>query len=74
MQSMAAAIIRESKEDTLSTGIWKMIWNNATKFEKEFQSWWYLLNFTYDSINKKAISFVLTIWLFWHISYIQPLH
>ncbi|KAK4811065.1 hypothetical protein QYF61_016351 [Mycteria americana] len=31
------------------------------KFEKEFQSWWYLANFTYDPINNKATAFVLTI-------------
>ncbi|KAK4818868.1 hypothetical protein QYF61_021073 [Mycteria americana] len=39
-----------------------VIWDNATKFEKEFQSWWYLVNyFTYDPINNKATAFVLTI-------------
>lgn len=37
------------------------MWDNATKFEKEFQSWWYLVNFTYDPINNRATAFVLTI-------------
>ncbi|KAK4810466.1 hypothetical protein QYF61_004246 [Mycteria americana] len=61
MQSMVAAIIREGEEGTLPTEIRKVIWDNATKFEKEFQSWWYLVNFTYDPINNKATAFVLTI-------------
>ncbi|KAK4832916.1 hypothetical protein QYF61_026559 [Mycteria americana] len=39
MQSMVAAIIREGEEGTLPTEIQKVIWDNATKFEKEFQSW-----------------------------------
>ncbi|XP_076185054.1 uncharacterized protein LOC143156043 [Aptenodytes patagonicus] len=61
MQCMVAAIIREGEEGTLPTEIRKVIWDNATKFEKEFQSWWYLVNFTYDPINNKATAFVLTI-------------
>ena len=61
MQSMVAAIIREGEEGTLPTEIRKVIWDNATKFEKEFQSWWYLVNFTYDPISNKATAFVLTI-------------
>ena len=61
MQSMVAAIIREGEEGTLPTEIRKVIWDNATEFEKEFQSWWYLVNFTYDPISTKATAFVLTI-------------
>ncbi|XP_076194341.1 uncharacterized protein LOC143160464 [Aptenodytes patagonicus] len=61
MQSMVAAVIREGEEGTLPTEIRKVIWDNATKFEKEFQSWWYLVNFTFDPINNKATAFVLTI-------------
>ncbi|XP_076212573.1 LOW QUALITY PROTEIN: uncharacterized protein LOC143169181 [Aptenodytes patagonicus] len=61
MQSMVAAIIREGEEGTLPTEIQKVVWDNATKFEKEFQSWWYSVNFTYDPINNKATAFVLTI-------------
>ncbi|KAK4828276.1 hypothetical protein QYF61_024941 [Mycteria americana] len=61
MQSMVAAIVREGEEGTLPTEIRKVIWHNATKFEKEFQSWWYLINFIYDPISNKATAFVLTI-------------
>ncbi|XP_075344890.1 uncharacterized protein LOC142402885 [Mycteria americana] len=61
MQSIVAAIIREGKEGTLPTEIQKVIWDNATEFEKEFQSWWYPVNFTYDPTDGKATAFVLTI-------------
>ncbi|XP_074424622.1 uncharacterized protein LOC141735547 [Larus michahellis] len=61
MQSMTAAIIREGEEGTLPTEIRKVIWDNAIEFEKKFQSWWYLVNFTYDPIESKATAFVLTI-------------
>ncbi|KAK4811160.1 hypothetical protein QYF61_019791 [Mycteria americana] len=47
--------------DALGVAQTNVIWDNATKFEKEFQSWWYLANFTYDPINNKATAFVLTI-------------
>jgi len=61
MQSMTAAIIREGEEGTLPTEIRKVIWDNAIDFEKKFQSWWYLVNFTYDPTESKATAFVLTI-------------
>ncbi|XP_075302889.1 uncharacterized protein LOC142365708 [Opisthocomus hoazin] len=61
MQSMTAAIIREGEEGTLPTEIQKVIWDNAIDFEKKFQSWWYLANFTYNPIESKATAFVLTI-------------
>ena len=47
MQSMVAAIIRKGEKGTLPTEIRKVIWDNATKFEKEFQSWWYSVYFTF---------------------------
>ena len=49
------------EEGTLPTEIRKVIWDNVTEFEKEFQSWWYLVNFTYDPINTEATAFVSTI-------------
>ncbi|XP_063177384.1 uncharacterized protein LOC134508994 isoform X1 [Chroicocephalus ridibundus] len=61
MQSMTAAIIREGEEGTLPTEIRKVIWDNAIEFERKFQSWWYLVNFTYDPTESKATAFVLTI-------------
>ncbi|XP_072707269.1 uncharacterized protein [Ciconia boyciana] len=61
MQSIVAAIIREGEEGTRPTEIRKVIWDNATEFEKEFQSWWYPVNFTYDPTDSKATAFVLTI-------------
>ncbi|XP_074424308.1 uncharacterized protein LOC141735521 [Larus michahellis] len=38
MQSTVAAIVREGEEGTLPTEIQKVIWDNATEFEREFQS------------------------------------
>ncbi|XP_075595325.1 uncharacterized protein LOC142599343 [Balearica regulorum gibbericeps] len=61
MQSVAASIIREGEEGTLPTEIRKIIWDSATDFEKELQSWWSLVNFTYDPVTNTATTFVLTI-------------
>jgi len=61
MQSKTAAIIREGEEGTLPTKIQNILWDNTIDFEKRFQSWWNLLNFTYDLIESKATAFVLTI-------------
>ncbi|KAK4820012.1 hypothetical protein QYF61_017391 [Mycteria americana] len=61
MQSIIAVIIQEGEEGTLPTEIRKVIWDNATEFEKEFQSWWYPVNFTYVPTDGKATAFVLTI-------------
>ncbi|KAK4828023.1 hypothetical protein QYF61_022800 [Mycteria americana] len=60
-QSTVAAIVREGEDGTLPTEIRKVIWDNATEFEREFQSWWRLVNFRYDPIDSKATAFVLTI-------------
>jgi len=56
-----ATIIREGEEATLPTDIRKIIWDNATIFEREFQSCWQIANFTYNPTNTKATAFVLTI-------------
>lgn len=61
VQTTIAAITREGDEDTLPTEIQKVIWDNATQCEKDFQSCWYLVNFIYDPTNSKATAFVLTI-------------
>ncbi|XP_064591958.1 uncharacterized protein LOC135459657 [Zonotrichia leucophrys gambelii] len=61
MQSVSASIIREGEEGTFPTEIQKIIWDSATEFEREFQSWWKLVNFTYDPISNTATAFVLTI-------------
>ncbi|KAK4825339.1 hypothetical protein QYF61_026858 [Mycteria americana] len=61
MQSMVAAVIREGEEGTLPSEMRKVIWDKATRFDKEFQPWRYLVNFTFDPINSKATGFVLTI-------------
>jgi len=58
---MTAAIVREGEEGILPLEIRKVIWENATEFEKNFQSWWKLLNFTYNPFNNIATAFVLTI-------------
>ncbi|XP_069631209.1 LOW QUALITY PROTEIN: uncharacterized protein [Haliaeetus albicilla] len=61
-QSVAASIIREGEEGILPTEIRKIIWDSATDFEKELQSWWNLVNFTYDPVTNLATIFVLTIY------------
>lgn len=61
MQPVAASIIREGEEGIFPTEIRKIIWDNATDFEREFQSWWDLVNFTYNPITNTATAFVLTI-------------
>lgn len=61
MQTAIAVIIKEGEGGTSPMEVQKVIWDNTTTFEKEFQSWWYLVNFTYDPINNKAMTFVLTI-------------
>ncbi|XP_063280697.1 uncharacterized protein LOC134565168 isoform X2 [Prinia subflava] len=61
MQSVAASIIREGEEGIFPTEIRKIIWDNANDFEKDFQSWWNLVNFTYNSVTNTATAFVLTI-------------
>ena len=61
MQYTIAAIVREGEDGTLPTEIRKIIWEKATAFEREFQSWWYLGNFTHNPIDSKATAFVVTI-------------
>ena len=61
IQPVAAAIIREGEGGTLPTEIRKLIWDNASEFEKEFQAWWQLVNFTYYAESDKIIAFILTI-------------
>ncbi|XP_042723792.1 LOW QUALITY PROTEIN: uncharacterized protein LOC122177989 [Lagopus leucura] len=61
MQSMAATIVREGEDGTMPTEIRKMVWDNANKFERKFQSWWHLVNFTYDPVTNYVVAFVLTI-------------
>ena len=60
MQSVAASIIREGKESPFPTEIWRIIWDSATNFEREFQSWWNLVNFTYNPSKNRATAFVLS--------------
>ncbi|XP_074703747.1 uncharacterized protein LOC141933198 [Strix aluco] len=62
MQSIAASIIREGEEGILPTEIRRIIWDSATNFEKKLQSWWNLVNFTYDPITNTATTFILTIY------------
>lgn len=60
MQSVTASIIREDVEGTFPTEIQKIVWDSATEFARELQSWWTLVNFTYDPITNMATIFVLT--------------
>lgn len=40
VQSVVAAVTREGEDGTLPTEICKLIWDKASEFEKESQSWW----------------------------------
>lgn len=60
IQSVVAAIMREGEGGTLPIEIRKGIWDNASEFEKEFQSQWQLVNFTCHSEGDKIGAFVLT--------------
>ncbi|XP_071895524.1 uncharacterized protein [Anas platyrhynchos] len=61
LQATAALIIREGSEGIFPAEIRKAVWDNANDFEKKFQSWWTLVNFTYDPVVNMATAFVLTI-------------
>lgn len=61
VQSVASAIIREGEEGVLPSEVHKVIWDNANEFEKEFQSWWQVVNFTYNPTNQSATAFALAI-------------
>ncbi|XP_042660992.1 uncharacterized protein LOC122154684 [Tyto alba] len=61
MQATAALIIREGNEGIFPVEIRKAVWDKATNFERRFQSWWTMVNFTYDPTTNMATAFVLTI-------------
>ncbi|RMC20809.1 hypothetical protein DUI87_01661 [Hirundo rustica rustica] len=51
MQSVAAAVIREGGEGIFPAEIRKIVWDNASDMERELQSWWVLVNFTYNPVT-----------------------
>ena len=61
VQSVASAIIREGEEGVLPSEVHKVILDNANEFEKEFQSWWQVVNVTYKPTNHSATAFAPTI-------------
>ncbi|RMC20157.1 hypothetical protein DUI87_01003 [Hirundo rustica rustica] len=61
MQSVAAAVIREGGEGIFPAEIRKIVWDNASDMERELQSWWMLVNFTYNPVTSVVTAFVLTI-------------
>uniref|UniRef100_A0A8B9BUJ2 Uncharacterized protein n=1 Tax=Anser brachyrhynchus TaxID=132585 RepID=A0A8B9BUJ2_9AVES len=61
MQATAALIIREGSEGVFPVEVRKAVWDNANDFERKFQSWWTLVNFTYDPTVNMATAFVITI-------------
>nr|XP_054508822.1 uncharacterized protein LOC129133220 [Agelaius phoeniceus]XP_054508823.1 uncharacterized protein LOC129133220 [Agelaius phoeniceus]XP_054508824.1 uncharacterized protein LOC129133220 [Agelaius phoeniceus]XP_054508825.1 uncharacterized protein LOC129133220 [Agelaius phoeniceus]XP_054508826.1 uncharacterized protein LOC129133220 [Agelaius phoeniceus]XP_054508828.1 uncharacterized protein LOC129133220 [Agelaius phoeniceus]XP_054508829.1 uncharacterized protein LOC129133220 [Agelaius phoeniceu len=61
MQATAALIIWEGGEGNFPAEIWKVVWDNAINFERKFQSWWTMVNFTSDPASNVATAFVLTI-------------
>lgn len=61
MQATAALIIREGGEGEFPVEIRKVVWDNAIDSERKFQSWWTVVNFTYDPASNVATAFVPTI-------------
>ncbi|XP_074667130.1 uncharacterized protein LOC141917660 [Strix aluco] len=61
MQIVISDILREGEEGILPTEIRKIIWDKAKPQERELQSWWKLVNFTYERQDDKIIAFVLTV-------------
>lgn len=59
-RSTVTATVREGDEGTLPTENQKIIRDNAVEFEREFQSWWHLVNFTCNPIECKAKALALT--------------
>ncbi|RMB99949.1 hypothetical protein DUI87_23358 [Hirundo rustica rustica] len=59
MQSVAAAVIREGGEGIFPAEIRKIVWDNASDMERELQSWWVLVNFTYNPVTSKKILYIL---------------
>ncbi|RMC21035.1 hypothetical protein DUI87_01891 [Hirundo rustica rustica] len=55
MQSVAAAVIREGGEGIFPAEIRKIVWDNASDMEREFQSWWVLVNFTYNLVTSVTL-------------------
>ena len=55
VQSTVAAIIRAGEAGTLRIEIWKVIRDNATKFEREFQPWWHLVNFNPPTVKPQLL-------------------
>ncbi|OWK60872.1 hypothetical protein RLOC_00000527 [Lonchura striata] len=61
IQSTAALIIREGSEGVFPAEIRKVVWDSATDFKRDLQSWWTMINFTYDPTTNTATAFVLAI-------------
>lgn len=61
VQSTVALIIREGGKGVFPTEVRKVVWDSATDFERDFQSWWTMVNFTYNPTTNTATAFVLTI-------------
>ncbi|RMC10979.1 hypothetical protein DUI87_12171 [Hirundo rustica rustica] len=61
IQSIVALVVREGNEGTFPIEIRKIVWDNASNLERKLQSWWTLVNFTYDPTTEIATTFVLTI-------------
>uniref|UniRef100_A0A8D2M0Y0 Uncharacterized protein n=1 Tax=Zonotrichia albicollis TaxID=44394 RepID=A0A8D2M0Y0_ZONAL len=61
VQATAALIIRKGSEGNFPAEIRKIVWDNAIDFERKFQSWWTMVNFTYDPVSNVVTAFVLTI-------------
>ncbi|RMC20819.1 hypothetical protein DUI87_01672 [Hirundo rustica rustica] len=55
MQSVAAPVIREGGEGIFPAEIRKIFWDNASDMERELQSWWVLVNFTYNPVTSVTV-------------------
>lgn len=61
LQSVAAAIIREGETGLFPQEVGAIIARNhtTTDFEKTYQAWWKLVNFTYNPFQREITAFVL---------------
>ncbi|KAJ7405423.1 hypothetical protein BTVI_69131 [Pitangus sulphuratus] len=63
VQSVAAGILREGTSGILPQEVREVITRNSStiQFEKNYQAWWQLVNFTYNPQHEQIEAYVLTI-------------
>ncbi|CAM5072205.1 unnamed protein product [Eretmochelys imbricata] len=57
--NIAKAVTRAGENGNGPQEIQHVFWSNATKFEKEKQQWWKMVNFTYEHANETIVASIL---------------